>query len=56
MNVRDSSGKLIAQKFRTPESKEFSWIGPAKKDPPIYLSWLWPAKGRSILTEGEIDA
>lgn len=57
MNVRDSSGKLIAQKTRTPD-KEFSWIGgPAKKDPPIYLSWLWPAKGRSVLlTEGEIDA
>lgn len=56
MNVRDSGGKLIGQKTRTPD-KEFSWIGPAKKDPPIYLSWLWPAKGRSItLTEGEIDA
>jgi twinkle protein len=55
MNVRDSGGKLIGQKTRTAD-KEFSWIGPAKKDPPIYLSWLWPAKGRSItLTEGEID-
>lgn len=55
MNVRDSGGKLIAQKFRTPESKG-SWIGVAK-DPPIYLSWLWPSKGRSVLlTEGEIDA
>jgi twinkle protein len=55
MNVRDSGGKLIAQKFRTPESKG-SWIGDAK-DPPIYLSWLWPSKGRSVLlTEGEIDA
>jgi twinkle protein len=55
MNVRDSGGKLIAQKFRTPESKG-SWIGGAK-DPPIYLSWLWPSKGRSVLlTEGEIDA
>jgi twinkle protein len=55
MNVRDSSGKLIGQKTRT-QDKEFSWRGPASKDPPIYLSWLWPAKGRSItLTEGEID-
>ena len=55
MNVRDSSGKLIGQKTRT-QDKEFSWRGECKKDPPIYLSWLWPAKGRSvILTEGEID-
>jgi twinkle protein len=56
MNVRDSGGKLIGQKTRT-QDKEFSWRGDCKKDPPIYLSWLWPAKGRSVtLTEGEIDA
>jgi twinkle protein len=55
MNVRDKSGKLIGQKTRT-QNKEFSWRGDCKKDPPIYLSWLWPATGRSvILTEGEID-
>jgi twinkle protein len=55
MNVRDKGGKLIGQKTRT-QDKEFSWQGECKKDPPIYLSWLWPATGRSvILTEGEID-
>jgi twinkle protein len=55
MNVRDSNGKLIGQKTRT-QDKEFSWRGDAKKDPPIYLSWLWPSTGRSVtLCEGEID-
>jgi twinkle protein len=54
MNVFDG-GKLIAQKFRTKESKG-SWIGDAK-DPPFYLQWLFPAGGRSItITEGELDA
>lgn len=56
MNIRDSGGRLIGQKTRTPD-KQFSWRGDCKKDPPIYLSWLWPATGRAVtLTEGEIDA
>lgn len=56
MNVRNTQGKLVGQKTRTAD-KQFSWRGECKKDPPIYLSWTWPAKGRSVvLTEGEIDA
>jgi twinkle protein len=54
MNIRDEHGKLIAQKFRTAETKGL-WIGDAK-DPPLYGSWLW-GKGKSIvITEGELDA
>jgi twinkle protein len=56
MNIYDDNRQLIGQKTRT-KDKDFSWRGPAAKDPPIYGSWLWPGKGRSvILTEGEIDA
>jgi twinkle protein len=56
MNIRAPGGALVAQKTRDAE-KNFSVIGPARKDLPIYLSWLWPAKGKAvILTEGEIDA
>jgi twinkle protein len=54
MNVRDDSGRLIAQKFRTHETKG-QWIGDAK-NPPLYGQWLW-GKGKSVvITEGELDA
>jgi twinkle protein len=56
MNIRAPGGALIAQKTRT-QDKEFPTYGPARKDLPIYMSWLWPAKGRAVtITEGEIDA
>jgi len=55
MHWRAPDGKLIAQKTRD-EHKQFKWRGDSK-DPPLYLQWLWPAKGKSItITEGEIDA
>lgn len=54
MNVRDERGNLVAQKFRTADSKG-SWLGDSK-DPPLYGCWLW-GKGKSIvITEGELDA
>lgn len=55
MNIRDQKGRLVAQKFRTPQ-KDFSWIGETK-NPPLYGVWLWPSKGKSVVvTEGELDA
>jgi twinkle protein len=53
MNIYDGS-KLIAQKFRTHESKG-SWIGNAK-NPPFYGQWLWGKGKHLVITEGEIDA
>lgn len=54
MNVRDEKGALIAQKFRTHETKG-QWIGEAK-NPPLYGQWLW-GKGKTVvITEGELDA
>lgn len=56
MNIKGDRGELIGQKTRT-KDKDFAWRGPAGKNPPIYMSWLWPSKGRSVtLTEGELDA
>lgn len=53
-NIREN-GRLTGQKFRT-QDKDFYWIGPAKKDPGITGSWLWPSKGKRVtITEGEID-
>jgi twinkle protein len=55
MNIYDQRRSLIAQKFRTKETKG-SWIGEGK-DPPLYGQWLWGGKGKSVtITEGEIDA
>lgn len=54
-NIRGERGELLGQKFRD-KDKNFTWIGPAKKDPGITGSWLWPEKGKSVvITEGEID-
>jgi twinkle protein len=55
MESRDDNGKLIAQKFRTRETKG-KWRGNAK-NPPLYGKWLWPAGGKYLtITEGEKDA
>lgn len=55
MNIRDASGRLVAQKFRD-KDKDFSWIGETK-NPPLYGQWLWPNKGKAVvITEGELDA
>jgi twinkle protein len=53
MNIYDGS-KLIAQKFRTPETKGL-WRGQAK-NPPFYGQWLWGKGKHLVITEGEIDA
>jgi twinkle protein len=54
-NIRGPNGQLLGQKTRD-KDKNFSWIGPAGKDPGITGSWLWPEKGKSVvITEGEID-
>jgi twinkle protein len=54
-NVIGDRGELLGQKFRD-KDKNFTWIGPAGKDPGIIGSWLWPDKGKSVvITEGEID-
>lgn len=56
MNYRDTQGRLLAQKFRTPE-KAFSWVGRTKDQQPLYGQWLWPSRGKSVvITEGELDA
>lgn len=55
MNVRDQTGKPVAQKYRT-RDKEFTWASDTKQHP-LYGAWLWPSKGRSVVvTEGELDA
>lgn len=55
MNVKDATGKLVGQKYRT-KAKDFSWLTDTKKHP-LYGVWLWPSKGKSItITEGELDA
>lgn len=55
-NVYDEGRHLICQKTRD-KDKNFSFQGPGRKNPPLYLQWLWPAKGKAVtLTEGELDA
>lgn len=55
MESRDDDGRLIAQKFRTKDTKG-KWRGDAK-NPPLYGKWLWPAGGKYLtITEGEKDA
>jgi twinkle protein len=53
-NIKEG-GRLIGQKFRT-KDKDFFWVGPAKADPGIIGSWMWPSDGRRVcITEGELD-
>ena len=57
-NVYDDDRRLILQKTRD-KDKNFCVHGTKanKKNPPLYLQWLWPAQGRAVtLTEGELDA
>ena len=54
----DSSGKLIAQKVRTVEGKQFHILnGACMRNATLFGQQLFPAKGKYItVTEGEIDA
>lgn len=57
-NVYDEDRHLILQKTRD-KDKNFCVHGEKanKKNPPLYLQWLWPAHGKAVtLTEGELDA
>jgi twinkle protein len=55
-NIYDADRRLLAQKTRD-KDKGFSFMGPGKKNPPLYLQWTWPARGKAVtLTEGELDA
>jgi twinkle protein len=52
----DTDGRAVGQKLRSP-SKDFSWIGNAKKAT-LFGQNIWAPhpKKRIVLTEGEIDA
>lgn len=54
----DNSGKLIAQKVRTVEGKQFHILnGACMRNATLFGQQLFPAKGKYItVTEGEIDA
>lgn len=54
-NIKDQTGRVIAQKLRLP-GKEFPSLG-NKKNKPLYGQWLWKNGGKHIvITEGELDA
>lgn len=48
-------GALVLQKLRLPD-KKFIAQGPASKNAPLYLSWLWQKGKHLVITEGELDA